>query len=122
MGWAGKGRTGPLKWPENGTIFRRGPNKIEAWRRRIRAVADGMKKIFSGGRLATGPGYQESGKGAVDQKKKSGEGLKGRRQLAGPGQWPNYLNPEITYHRLALTRIRQGDQQQKQHDGHGQNE
>jgi hypothetical protein len=60
---------------------------------------------------------------AVDrQKKKSREGVKGWRQLAGPGNGRIYLNPHIIHHRLALARIRQSDQQQKQQDGHGHNE
>ena len=33
-----------------------------------------------------------------------------------------YLNPEVTNLCLALAWIRQGDHQQKQHDGHGKNE
>ena len=87
------------------------------------AVADGMKEIFPAGVLAPGPGSRNSGKEALDRRRSNP-----KQVFRAGGGWPspgnglNYLNPEFADHCLALAWTRQGDHQQKQHDGHGKNE
>ena len=126
---AGRHGRDPGDVPQGATIFRQVFLSGEEWRQRMRpppelaGVADGIKEFVSWEAFA----HRDRGSGTLGIKLGHQRSNQWQAFRAG-GSWPSlgagriYLNPPVTTHCLAFAGIRQGDHQQKQHDGHSTNE